>query len=83
MFDATLYAQVLRAAAADRPDFYLAIGDDFSVDTLQNPAAEAVGRIYRTQRAQEWLGRTELQDTSLSLMVANSIGVPGTLAARP
>jgi hypothetical protein len=51
MFDATLYAQTLRAAGADRPDFYLTIGDDFSVDTLQSDSAEAVDRIYRTQRA--------------------------------
>lgn len=50
MFDATLYAQTLRAAAADRPDFYLTIGDDFSVDTLQNTTAEAVSAVYRTQR---------------------------------
>ena len=49
MFDAGLYAQTLRAAAADYPDFYLAIGDDFSVDTLQSATAE-VDRIYRTQR---------------------------------
>lgn len=50
MFDATLYAQTLRAAAADRPDFYIAIGDDFSVDTLQTATAEAVEGIYRGQR---------------------------------
>ncbi|MCE5240488.1 metallophosphoesterase [bacterium] len=50
MFDAGLYAQTLRAAAADRPDFYLTLGDDFSVDTLQTPTAEAVDQIYRTQR---------------------------------
>jgi len=50
MFDPSLYAHTLRAAAADRPDFYMAIGDDFSVDTLPTVTAEAVDRIYRTQR---------------------------------
>jgi len=50
MFDASLYAQTLRAAASDHPDFYLTIGDDFSVDTLPTDTAEAVDQIYRTQR---------------------------------
>jgi hypothetical protein len=50
MFDAGLYAQTLRAAAADRPDFYLTIGDDFGVGTLRDVTADAVDRIYRTQR---------------------------------
>lgn len=50
MFDASLYAQTLRAAAADHPDFYLALGDDFSVDTLPTDTAAAVDRLYRTQR---------------------------------
>jgi hypothetical protein len=45
-----LYAQTLRAAAADRPDFYVTIGDDFSVDTLRTVTAEAVEQIYRGQR---------------------------------
>lgn len=50
MFDADLYAQTLRAAAADRPDFYMTIGDDFSVDTLRDVTRDAVDRVYRTQR---------------------------------
>jgi PKD repeat protein len=33
-FDAALYQRTLQTAAADRPDFYLLLGDDFSVDTL-------------------------------------------------
>lgn len=49
-FDPALYAQILRAAAADRPDFYLLIGDDFSVDTLPDVNAETVTRRYRVQR---------------------------------
>ncbi len=49
-FDPTLYAQTLRAAAADRPDFYMTIGDDFSVDTLRTINAETVSGRYRLQR---------------------------------
>jgi len=48
--DPAMYAQTLLAAAADRPDFYMTIGDDFSVDTLRSIDADAVERIYRSQR---------------------------------
>ena len=52
MFDAALYAQTLRAAAADRPDFYVTIGDDFSVDWMRTAATpDQVDWIYRNQRA--------------------------------
>jgi hypothetical protein len=50
MFDAALYEQTLRAAAADHPDFYLTIGDDFSVDTMQPATADGTARMYRYQR---------------------------------
>lgn len=49
-FDAGLYAQTLRAAAADRPDFYILMGDDFSVDTLQQVTAQSVAQRYWLQR---------------------------------
>ncbi|MCX5656357.1 MAG: metallophosphoesterase [Planctomycetota bacterium] len=49
-FDHALYAQTLRAAAADRPDFYVALGDDFSVDTLRTVSAETVAQRYSLQR---------------------------------
>ncbi len=49
-FDPALYAQTLRAVAADRPDFYMTIGDDFSVDTLRTVTPEAVNNIYLNQR---------------------------------
>jgi hypothetical protein len=48
--DPALYAQTLRSVAADRPDFYLAIGDDFSVDTLRDVTADAIEWIYLGQR---------------------------------
>jgi PKD repeat protein len=51
-FNPQLYTITLQKAAADIPDFYMTIGDDFSVDTL-NPAtindAEVIGR-YTLQR---------------------------------
>lgn len=49
-FDAALYAQTLRVVAADRPDFYLLMGDDFSVDTLQQVNALTVAQRYGLQR---------------------------------
>ncbi|MEI6915802.1 MAG: metallophosphoesterase family protein, partial [Armatimonadota bacterium] len=49
-FDAALYSQLLRAAEDDRPDFYMTIGDDFSVDTLRTVNAETVRSVYLTQR---------------------------------
>ncbi len=49
-FDPALYAQTLKDAAADRPDFFMTIGDDFSVDTLSRVPREAVEPIYKRQR---------------------------------
>ncbi|MFC1760989.1 metallophosphoesterase [Planctomycetota bacterium] len=34
-FDAQLYDRTLRTALSDRPDFYIMMGDDFSVDTIK------------------------------------------------
>jgi hypothetical protein len=53
-FDAALYTRTLLGAAADAPDFYIAMGDDFSVDTLQTVNAQTVRDVYLRQR--EWLG---------------------------
>lgn len=49
-FDPALYAQTLRAVATDHPDFYMTIGDDFSVDTLHDVNAESVAQRYALQR---------------------------------
>lgn len=56
MFDADHYANTLRTAAADRPDFYMSIGDDFSVDKIpSNQISRAlVAERYAIQRP--WLG---------------------------
>jgi len=51
MFDPALYAIALGNVAADRPDFYLALGDDFSVDTLKTVNAATVAQVYLNQRA--------------------------------
>jgi hypothetical protein len=53
-FDANLYTRTLQSAAADQPDFYMTIGDDFSVDTLKTVNAETVTALYINQR--RWLG---------------------------
>lgn len=53
-FSADLYVRTLQTAAADRPDFYIAMGDDFSVDTLKTVNAEIVKALYVQQR--QWLG---------------------------
>ncbi len=53
-FNADLYERTLRSAASDHPDFYLAIGDDFSVDQLKTVNADTVRQLYINQR--QWLG---------------------------
>ncbi len=49
-FDPALYTQTLKAAAKDNPDFYIMMGDDFSVDTLHEVNGGAVEKIYLNQR---------------------------------
>ena len=60
-FDGDLYKRTLLRAAADKPDFYILSGDDFSVDTL-NPAtitATQVRERYTLQRPYlSLIGRT-------------------------
>ena len=50
MSDPTLYSRTLLAASAAKPDFYICIGDDFSVDTLRNYTADTVASRYALQR---------------------------------
>ncbi len=52
-FDAALYARTLASAASAGPDFYVCMGDDFSVDTLKSVTAETVRSVYLRQR--QWL----------------------------
>ncbi|MEI7845080.1 MAG: metallophosphoesterase [Chloroflexota bacterium] len=53
-FDPALYTRTLTGAASDQPDFFMTIGDDFSVDTLKTVNAETVTAQYINQR--QWLG---------------------------
>lgn len=51
-FDPDLYTRTLLTAAADQPDFYILMGDDFSVDTL-DPATLNQAKVqerYTLQR---------------------------------
>ena len=52
MFNYDLYARTLRTAAADRPDFFMTIGDDFSVDQIPTNSINAalVTERYTLQR---------------------------------
>ena len=47
--DPRLYEQTLLAVAKDRPDFYICMGDDFSVDTLAEINASTLAGVYRRQ----------------------------------
>lgn len=49
MFHPDLYRRTLDAVAADRPDFYLTSGDDFSVDTLRTWTNDTVAGRYTLQ----------------------------------
>jgi hypothetical protein len=53
-FDSNLYTRTLLSAASDRPDFFMTIGDDFSVDMLKTVNAGTVTQLYINQR--QWLG---------------------------
>ncbi len=51
-FNGTLYTRTLQTMAGDSPDFYLMLGDDFSVDLL-NPATITAAQVterYTVQR---------------------------------
>jgi hypothetical protein len=51
-FNADLYRRTIAAAAADRPDFYVLMGDDFSIDQFEPAAltASIVESRYTLQR---------------------------------
>ena len=50
MSDPALYARTLLNAAAGNPDFYICMGDDFSVAPVHTVNAETVGERYILQR---------------------------------
>ncbi|MEI7556442.1 metallophosphoesterase family protein [Candidatus Chlorohelix sp.] len=49
-FDSELYMQTMKNVQAEGTDFYLTIGDDFSVDKLNPPTKEGVEQLYSYQR---------------------------------
>lgn len=49
-FSPALYVKTLGSVAADRPDFFIAMGDDFSVDTLPAITPGAVAEVFGRQR---------------------------------
>ncbi|NWJ46964.1 MAG: metallophosphoesterase [Chloroflexi bacterium] len=49
-FDADLYMQTMKNVQAEGADFFLTIGDDFSVDKLSPPTKEGVEQLYIYQR---------------------------------
>ena len=53
-FDPDLYTRTLQSAASAQPDFYMTIGDDFSVDALKTVNPETVTALYINQR--QYLG---------------------------
>jgi len=63
-----LYEQSLKRVAREKPDFFIALGDDFSVDTLRDFTPAAVETRYRLQR--EYLGFVGAQ-ASLFLVNGN------------
>lgn len=55
MFDASLYTRTMESVHKDRPDFYITLGDDFSIDQLpKDPTPERVAQVYINQR--QYLG---------------------------
>ena len=55
-FNSELYRRTLLTAAADQPDFYLTIGDDFSVDQLDSLTVTAAQVIERYIIQRPYLG---------------------------
>ena len=51
MYDAAMFDRTLAQVRGEKPDFYIALGDDFSVDTLTTLTPEVVNQLYINQRA--------------------------------
>lgn len=50
MSEPNLYARTLRLAAATKPDFYVCMGDDFSVEKVRDMTADGFAQPYLLQR---------------------------------
>lgn len=54
MFNTDLYVETMRLVAKDRPDFYIMLGDDFSIERLiqrQTLSQGSVDQVYALQRS--------------------------------
>jgi len=56
MYNADFYALTLSTAAADNPDFYMTIGDDFSVDNIPTNEINQASVTYRYTLQRQYLG---------------------------
>ena len=56
MYNANFYALTLNTAAADQPDFYMTIGDDFSVDNIPTNEINQAAVTYRYALQRQYLG---------------------------
>jgi len=56
MYNADFYALTLSTAAADNPDFYMTIGDDFSVDNIPTNEINQAAVTYRYTLQRPYLG---------------------------
>jgi phosphodiesterase/alkaline phosphatase D-like protein len=82
-FNPDLYTRTLLSAAADQPDFYIAMGDDFSVDTLKTVNVDTVSELYINQR--QWLGQVGapvflVNGNHEQASLANLDGTPNNIA---
>lgn len=68
MFNATLYTNTLAHAAADNPDFYMLIGDDFSVDNIPTNQIDEAKVVERYTLQRPWLS---LVGSSAPLFLVN------------
>jgi Calcineurin-like phosphoesterase len=51
MFEASLYAATMAEVAKEKPDFYVTLGDDFSIDQLNKTVTpQVVSQVYINQR---------------------------------
>ena len=53
MFDASLYEQTMHNVSGEKPDFYITMGDDFSIENLierHTLSQDSVNEVYANQR---------------------------------
>ena len=71
MSDPELYARTLLNAASGKPDFYICMGDDFSVDAFPTVNADTVAERYALQRPFPRTGRANPRRSFWSMETTN------------